>query len=267
MSRPFSARLALLTLALSCTAAGMTACTTMSGDSTPALENTAWVLTSLPGVDLVRDAPATLRFEGGRALGSDGCNRYSIGYTAQGGRLDFPSPGAGTRMACPPAVMKQADVFLLAVSGAKGYRVSNGVTNSQLQLLGADGAVRATFEPQSTALAGTRWRATGINNGRGAVQSVAAGSTVTLGFDDKSRISGSAGCNRFTGSYSSNGGTLQLKPAATTRMACTDEVIAEQEAAYLKALGTVSTLRLEAERLELRTATGALAAIFTRDRE
>ncbi len=245
-----------LLLVAGCTSVGRT-------DSAPPLENTAWVLAALPGVDLVRDAPATLRFEGGRALGSDGCNRYSIGYTAQGGRLDFPSPGAGTRMACPPAVMKQADVFLLAVSGAKAYRVQDG----QLQLLGADGAVRATLVPQSTTLAGTRWRATGINNGRGAVQGVAAGSTVTLAFDDKARISGSAGCNRFMGSYSSSGGTLQLKPAATTRMACTDELIAEQEAAFLKALGTVNALRMEADRLELRTATGALAATFTRERE
>lgn len=251
-------------LACATVVAALAGCsTTQPVDAASSLDNTAWVLTALPGVDLVREAPATLRFEGGRALGSDGCNRYSIGYTAQGGKLDFPSPGVGTRMACPAAVMKQADVFLLAVSGAKGYRVSNG----QLQLLGADGAVRATFDAQSTALAGTRWRATGINNGRGALQGVATGSTVTLAFDDKSRISGLAGCNRFAGSYSSSGGALQLKPAATTRMACTDDQIAEQETAYLKALGSVSTLRLEADRLELRTATGALAATFTRERE
>jgi heat shock protein HslJ len=258
MSPRFTARFALL-IATACLAACTTVTTT---DPAPTLENTAWVLVALPGVDLAPQAPATLRFEGGRALGSDGCNRYSIGYTAQSGRLDFPSPGAGTRMACPPALMKQADVFLLAVSGAKGYRVSDG----QLLLLGADGAVRATFAPQSTVLAGTRWRATAINNGRGALQGVVAGATVTLAFEDKGRISGAAGCNRFTGSYSSSGGALKLNAAATTRMACTDEAIADQEAAFLKALGSVAALRLEADRLELRTASGALAATFVRER-
>jgi hypothetical protein len=39
----------------------------------------------------------------------------------------------------------------------------------------------------------------------------------------------------------------------------------EQEAAYLAALQTVSTRRIEGDRLELRTATGALAAVFVRD--
>lgn len=230
-------------------------------DSAPPLQNTAWVLTSLPGVELVPSAPATLRFEGGRALGSDGCNRFSIGYTAQNGTLNFPSPGAGTRMACPPEVMKQADVFLLAVSSAKAYRVQNG----QLQLLGEDGAVRATFDPQSTKLAGTSWRANAINNGRGAVQGLVSGSAVTLAFDDQGRISGSAGCNRYMGRYTVSGATLTLSPTASTRMACPDERLAEQEVAYLKALGTVSTLRMEADRLELRTASGALAASFTRE--
>lgn len=256
MSPSLRALVALLMIAM----AGCT--TTTASDSTPSLDGSAWLLATLPGVELVRDAPATLRFEGGRALGSDGCNRFSIGYTAQGGALSFPSPGAGTRMACPPEVMKQADVFLLAVSGAKAYRVTNG----QLHLLGDDGAVRATFEPQSSTLAGTSWRATTVNNGRGAVQGLLSGSIITLAFDDEGRFSGSSGCNRYMGRYTRSGATLKLSPAASTRMACPDDRLAAQEDAYLKALGTVSTLHVEADRLELRTATGALAVSFTRER-
>jgi heat shock protein HslJ len=38
----------------------------------------------------------------------------------------------------------------------------------------------------------------------------------------------------------------------------------EQEQQFLKALGTVATARLEGERLELRTATGALAATLAK---
>jgi heat shock protein HslJ len=236
-------------------------CTSMRTTDIPPLENSAWVLASLPGVELVRSAPATLRFEGGRALGSDGCNRFSIAYSARDGTLNFPSPGAGTRMACPPEVMKQADVFLLAVSSAKAYRVKDG----QLQLLGDAGTVRATFDPQSTTLAGTSWRANAINNGRGAVQGLVSDSTVTLAFDDQGRFSGSSGCNRYMGRYTVSDATLRLSPAASTRMACPDERLAAQEDAYLKALATVSTLRMEADRLELRTASGALAASFTRE--
>jgi heat shock protein HslJ len=38
----------------------------------------------------------------------------------------------------------------------------------------------------------------------------------------------------------------------------------EQEAAFLKALESVATSRVEADKLELRTADGALAAMFER---
>jgi len=41
--------------------------------------------------------------------------------------------------------------------------------------------------------------------------------------------------------------------------------VMEQEAAFLKALESVATARVEADRLELRTADGALAAMFTRE--
>jgi heat shock protein HslJ len=68
------------------------------------------------------------------------------------------------------------------------------------------------------------------------------------------------------GRYTRSGATLKLSPAASTRMACPDDRLAAQEDAYLKALGTVSTLHVEADRLELRTATGALAVSFTRER-
>mgnify|MGYP001019365043 CR=1 FL=1 len=46
------------------------------------------------------------------------------------------------------------------------------MSNGALQLLGADGAVLATLVSQPTSLAGTSWRATGINNGKGGVASL-----------------------------------------------------------------------------------------------
>jgi heat shock protein HslJ len=42
----------------------------------PSLDDTAWVLAELPGRALLSDHGITLRFEDGRAAGSDGCNRY-----------------------------------------------------------------------------------------------------------------------------------------------------------------------------------------------
>lgn len=228
----------------------------------PPLAGTAWELVALPGGDPAAGAAPTLRFDKDRASGSDGCNRFAAGYTAEGGTLAIAMATAvSTQMACPPAVMKQADAFMAALGAARSYRVDGG----RLQLLGADGSLRATLAVQSQALAGTRWRATAVNNGKGAVASLVPGSTVTLAFGADGRASGTAGCNRYTAGYAQDGTQLRLQPPATTRMACADDSLMAQEQAFLQALQTVTAARVEGKRLELRTATGALAVSLQRE--
>ena len=227
----------------------------------PILDGTAWVLSSIPGWALVSGAPVSLRFEEGRALGSDGCNRYSVGYTAVGPAVSIPAPAASTRMACPPGVMKQAEAFVAALTGAASYRIEGG----QLQLMSADGKLRATLVAQPQALAGTRWRATGINNGKGAVASLVDGSTVTMTFAADGRASGSAGCNDFTARYEASGSRLRLRSPAPTHRSCAGERLMEQERQFLKALEAVTTMRVEGDRLELRDVRGALMASLVRE--
>jgi len=241
--------------------AALVACSSVQRSAEmPSLDGTAWVLSDLPGRTLLPGQPATLQFQAGKAMGSDGCNRYTAPYTSREGALEV-SPGAMTRMACPDDRMQQADAFISALMGAKRYRVGGGM----LDLLGSDGAVLATLAKQARDLAGTAWKATGINNGKGAVVSVASGSTVSIAFGTDGRASGSAGCNNFTAGYTVDGSSLRFGPAAATRKMCPEAGVMEQEAAFLKALESVATARVEADRLELRTADGALAAMFTRE--
>lgn len=114
-------------------------------------------------------------------------------------------------------------------------------------------------------LPGTSWRVTGINNGRQAVVSVLEDTQVTLQFDREGRVAGSAGCNRYTAGYTAEGTSLRIGQAAVTRMACArpDGAMA-QEQQFLAALATVTTARIEGDRLELRTSDGALAVGATR---
>lgn len=239
----------------------LSACATMTpAGSPPDLHGTAWVLSSLPGQSLQPGAAPTAAFENGRVQGTDGCNRFSAPYTRTGSTLQVGSRGASTMMACAPAVMKQAEAFMGALTGARSYRVEGG----QLQLLSAGGAVLATFAPQSQSLAGTTWRVTGYNNGRQAVVSVLSGTTLTMAFSGDGKVSGSAGCNRFTAGYKAEGQKLAFSPAAATRMMCAPEGVMEQEQQFLKALETVATARFEGDRLELRTAADALAMTLTK---
>jgi heat shock protein HslJ len=165
-------------------------------------------------------------------------------------------------MACAPAVMKHAEAFMGALAGARSFRIEGG----QLQLLSGSGAVLATLAPQSQSLAGTAWQVTGFNNGKQAVVSVLTGTTLTMAFSADGRVSGSAGCNRFTTAYTADGQKLTFGPAAATRMMCTrPEGVMEQEQQFIKALETVATARFEGDRLELRTAAGALAATLAKD--
>ena len=253
-----SLRTALLLLAASL--AGWTPVT--ANAAAPSLDGTAWILASLPGRTLVGRQPVTLRFEGGRVSGSDGCNRYSGPFVTRGDTLSITNAAASTMMACePPELMEQAGEYAAALAAARSHRVVDG----QLQLLGEGGKVLATFKAQSQQLAGTSWRAIGINNGRGAVASVVRGTTVTLAFDANGHASGSAGCNSFKAGYEANAPKLRFGAPAATRKMCAGEGVMEQEAAFLAALESVDTMRFEGDRLELRAADGALAVGLVRE--
>jgi heat shock protein HslJ len=227
----------------------------------PRLDGTAWVLAELPGHARVPGSSITLRFEEGRASGSDGCNRYGFAYTGTGSRLEFTPSGISTQMACAPELMQQAAAFKASLTRTTAF----GMDSGQLQLLGADGAVLARFSAQPEGLAGTAWLVTGYNNGRQAVVSVLNGTELTMEFSADGRVMGSAGCNRYSGSFKQDGKALSFGPAAATRRMCIEpEGVMEQEQQFLKALETVATASHEADRLELRTADGALAVTLHR---
>jgi heat shock protein HslJ len=181
-----------------------------------ALEGTSWVLSSLPGRMLVDRGPVTLQFASGRVSGSDGCNRFAGGYSAEPVAFQVSPPLASTQMACTPELSAQAQAFMAALAGARSYRVAAG----RLELFGEDGSIRAALASQSQSLAGTSWRVTGINNGTGAVASLARDSSVTLTFDAEGGVSGSAGCNQFSADYRSSASGLAFGPAAVARRTC-----------------------------------------------
>jgi len=227
---------------------------------TPSLDGTAWILKSLGGKTPAASATGTLRFDAGRVQGTDGCNRYSAPVTTQGANITISPRAATTNMACPPAIMKQADRFMAALSSAVSYSVSG----DELSLLGGDGTVLARFAAQPQSLAGTTWRATGINNGKEAVVSVLAGTHVTMSFAKDGKVFGAAGCNNYTSAYHQGGSALTFTAAAATRRMCVAPGVMEQEHFFLKALESVATMRREGGELELRTKDGALAVSLQR---
>lgn len=84
-----------------------------------------------------------------------------------------------------------------------------------------------------TELAGTNWTFVSIGG-----VAVAGGRPTALQFDGN-RMSGSAGCNRFSGTYSVDGGTLKAGPLMATEMACPGM---ELEQAFFKLMSTPVSL-------------------------
>ena len=80
-------------------------------------------------------------------------------------------------------------------------------------------------------------------------------SPANIEFGEDGQVSGSASCNRFTGSYESAGGGLSIGPLATTRMACID-ALGEQEQRFLAAISQVSQWSIENGLLLLSDETG-----------
>jgi len=92
-----------------------------------------------------------------------------------------------------------------------------------------------TPEPTSAAdLAGTSWTLVSIGG-----TPVVDGSGPHLIFGVDGHASGSTGCNSMSGDYTTDGAALTFGPMATTRMACEENLMA-QESAVLEALTGVS---------------------------
>ena len=74
------------------------------------------------------------------------------------------------------------------------------------------------------------------------------------------RAAGSAGCNRFSGSYDLAGDQLTFGPSAATRKMCADGM--DQEMAYLQALTRIASYKIEGEELRVRDEDGEVLARF-----
>ena len=159
--------------------------------------------------------------------------------------------------------MSQASAFQESLAAAETF----SATEQELILLDGGGNELAAFAVVSQELSGTSWIVTSYNNGREAVVGVISGTEMTAAFGDDGQVSGTAGCNNYFASYEAEAeaGTITIDQIGLTDMACEGpDGIMEQEQAFLAALATAVTYRVEGNTLELRTADDALAAMMQR---
>lgn len=222
------------------------------------LNGTHWLLVLIGGKPPLPDAPVTANFGKAQVEGTAGCNQYSANYTTSGDQISIGAARA-TMMACAEPIMAQEQLYLAALGSAKTY----SVTANELALKDANGSPVLQYTKQSMTLAGSAWDVLSYNNGKQAVTTVIVGTQLTAKFGTDGTLSGFAGCNDYTATYSTSGTSIQISAPNSTLKACAEPPgVMEQESAYLAALPTAARYRIEAGKLELRTADGAIVATF-----
>lgn len=227
------------------------------------LTDTVWLLNSYTvGNDavtsVINGSRLTLLFGPDGALsGHAGCNGFGGSYTVDGDKVSIGEI-ASTLMACADdALMQQETAYHAALQTVASYQIEGDT----LQLLDANGNLVLAFiaEPAKE-LAGTSWQVTSINNGNEAVTSLIADTAVTADFAINGLLSGSAGCNNYSTTYTINGDGITIQPAGVTKMYCENpEGLMAQEAQFLAALETAVSYHIDGDQMQLRTGTGAIA--------
>ncbi len=191
--------------------------------------------------------------------GNAGCNDYTGSYTVDGEKLTI-GPLAATKKACGPAETAVETAFMAVMGNVATYSVSGG----SLELKTAEAKVGLKFAATEPAgLSKTRWVATGVNNGTGAVSSVVIGTTITAIFAEAGTVAGSGGCNDYNGPYTSDASTIKIGPLAATRKLCNSPTgVDEQETQFFAAMQAATKYTIAGSKLELRDDGGALQVSF-----
>ena len=204
-----------------------------------------WHLVSLAGSQLLDGTAIDVDFSGGVVSGSAGCNLYNGGYEIDAQEIVLGQPLASTAMACEPAILDQELAYFVALQGAERYSISGDT----LMIETGSGDLtflRAGVEPTG------EWSLTALG---GSV--LLDGTAITASFGGVV-VSGSAGCNQYSGGYAIDALAFALDgPLATTLMAC-EAAILDQELAYLTALASATRFSLVGDTLTIESGDGDL---------
>jgi heat shock protein HslJ len=209
-----------------------------------------WKLTSLdtrPVPDIPR-ATATFS-EDGTISGTGGCNTYRAPFRIDDAALRV-GPVAAMLGTCAAHVMRHEHAFLAAFETVTGWKVrSDRLT---LRARGGRSLVFTAVRPVSFSLTDVPW--TLVKFGATRVEA-AAGMNVRFGLDGT--VSGSGGCNTFSGRYTQPDLVLlQIGPLVASQATCAPTVM-QNEAAYLDALESALGYKTpEGKTLQINTATG-----------
>lgn len=215
------------------------------------ISDTTWTVQSfggpeqlIPGVD---DTYPSVNFTLGRFNGFTGCNYFAGVYNVDGNAVQFDPPAVTGGSCDDEELFEQENTFLTILITATRFEVEG-----ENIILYADDQQLMTLEPlEPVPFEGTTWNHRFYQGNQPMWQPLVPGTSISAVFEGDT-ISGSAGCNQYTGTFTRNENEISIGELATTRMMCAEpEGIMDQEDRYLAALETVVAIRESARTIEL----------------
>jgi heat shock protein HslJ len=112
-------------------------------------------------------------------------------------------------------------------------------------------------------LPGSSWRLEAYRDAQGNSSPPLPGSKIDAVFSTDGKLNGNAGCNNYSATYQIGDQKLTLSPVVSTQMACpTPAGVMEQETAYLGALQSIASYKIENQKLTVLDAQGKILLIF-----
>lgn len=222
-------------------------------DLTP-LNNTFWYLSAIGETLILPGSEITAAFtidEGGKTgtmSGSGGCN----GYNAPIGENFVIGSIASTQKACEQAVMDQESQYFAWLQSAYGYNRAG----DQLLISTTNGVLTFNSTPildQSRELQNITWYGLSYES----LQAIPGSNPTAIFASDGSLLSGNTGCNDYNGAYKTEqGNRLTISGFASTKAACPNDALAQQEAAFLRLMPAAVSYAVNGSQLQIRTVDG-----------
>ena len=109
-------------------------------------------------------------------------------------------------------------------------------------------------------LSGTTWKLSQLDGRLALGEAEAKVATMQLDVATQ-RVTGSTGCNRYSGGFALEGDAIRFSPAAMTRMVCPAAAML-QESAFAAMLGKAARLKVSGQQLEIYDEVGSVIARF-----
>jgi heat shock protein HslJ len=143
---------------------------------------------------------------------------------------------------------------LLAVVAVSGIGLagcdSGGMTSPDANKDSGTGSV--------SALVGPTWHVVTIDGAK-----VLDGTQLTATFSTDSRVSGSSGCNLYSGRAEAQTGRLAIGSLASTLMACQADGVMSQERRYLAALQAATSFSVSGDELRLGRSASEVTLVYS----